>query len=490
MFEKVLIANRGEIAVRVIHTCKRLGVRTVAVHSTADRGALHVRLADEAVEIGQPPASASYLNAQRLIAAAKATGAQAIHPGYGFLSENADFAKQVQEAGLVWIGPSPQAIAQMGDKLAAREMARAAGVPLVPGSEALASVELAKKAAQKIGYPVLLKAKAGGGGKGMRVVDSSEQMPAAFERARSEAMRSFGNPDLYLEKYVPNAKHIEMQVFSDAHGNHLWLGERECSIQRRHQKLIEESPSAALREPERKQMGEAAVALARNCGYANAGTVEYLYDADAKTFYFLEMNTRLQVEHPVTELVTGLDLVEWQLRVACGEPLPLQQKQIEHRGVAIQCRLYAEDPHDFLPATGRLHVYLPPTGPGVRLDSGVIQGDSVTSHYDPLLAKLIVHGKDRSKAVERMKRALDEFVIAGVTTNLAYHSAVMDAAEFQAGTHLTHFVQNHPLPRGLDPDHAEALARAAGQWHHARLQQMVLAQSAGADGWPELRGLQ
>lgn len=484
MFKKVLIANRGEIAVRVIQTCRRLGIKTVAVYSQADRTALHARLADEAIEIGPAPAAESYLKAERILEAAQATAAEAIHPGYGFLSENAGFAAAVSAAGISWIGPPAAAISQMGDKLAARQIAQTAGIPVVPGSQTLTSLDMVRQQAEKIGFPVLLKATAGGGGKGMRVVEQAGELERAFERAQSEAQRSFGNPQMYMEKFVPRAKHIEMQIFSDAQGNHLWLGERECSIQRRQQKLIEESPAATMTSEQRLQMGESALTLAKGCGYVNAGTVEFLYDADSGDYYFLEMNTRLQVEHPVTEMTTGLDLVEWQLLVAAGEKLPLTQAQLQREGVAIECRLYAEDPVDFLPDTGQLRIFLPPEGAGIRLDSGVSQGDFVGSFYDPLLAKLIVHGADRQQAIQRMRQALDCFAIAGVTTNLAYHRAVMDTAVFQAGTHLTDFVESHPVQLELSELDANALANIAAHLHEQRQQRLLEAAQRTPDGWP------
>jgi len=484
VFKKILIANRGEIAVRVMKTCQRMGIQTVAVYSQGDRTALHPRMADEAIEIGPPPANESYLKVERILEAAKATGAEAVHPGYGFLSENASFAESAEAAGIKWIGPPTGAIQQMGDKLTAREIAKKSNVPIVPGSDVLASAAEAKKMAKEIGYPVLLKASAGGGGKGMRVVESEDEIENAFERASSEAERSFGNPDMYMEKFVPHAKHIEVQVFSDSQGNHVWLGERECSIQRRHQKLIEESPSAAISEEQRQEMGESAVALAKGCDYVNAGTVEFLFDADEEKYYFLEMNTRLQVEHPVTEMVTGQDLVEWQLLVAAGEPLPLSQDEIQRQGVAIECRLYAEDPIDFLPATGRLRVFMPPKGEGIRLDTGFEQGDMVGAYYDPLLSKFIVHGKDRMDAIGKLKRALDQFAIAGVTTNLAYHRAVLEIEDFQQGRHLTNFVETHSIE--FDPTSSEKaiLAEVVGQLHQECEQKLITSLKASQDGWP------
>jgi len=485
VFGKVVIANRGEIAVRIIQTCKRLGIQTVAVYSQADRSALHVRLADEAFEIGPAPAAQSYLNADKILTVAKTSGARAIHPGYGFLSENDEFAEAVEHAGLVWVGPPPTAMARMGDKLVARQVAQKAEVRVVPGTGEMDSADAALVAANDMGFPLLLKASAGGGGKGMRVVKSAGELPSAFERAQSEALRSFGNPALYLEKFVRRAKHIEIQVFGDTHGNHVWLGERECSIQRRHQKLIEESPSVALSEQVRQQMGQAAVALARGCGYVNAGTVEFLFDVDTEAFYFLEMNARLQVEHPVTEMVTGLDLVAWQLRVAAAEVLPLQQEDVQCRGVAIECRLYAEDPLAFLPDTGRLKVFLPPHGEGLRLDSGVVQGDVVNAYYDPLLAKFIVHGADRTQAIARMRGGLERFAVAGVTTNLAYHRAVMADADFQQGRHLTDFVDAHKMDVSLSQEVAQTLAQGAAYLYQQRQQRLEEAFSKAQDGWPQ-----
>ena len=434
MFSKVLIANRGEIAVRVIRACDELGVRTVAVYSEADARSPHVREADEAVLIGPAPSSESYLRIDRIVEAARATGAQAIHPGYGFLSERESAARAVRDAGLAWIGPPPEAIAAMGSKTAARTLAVAAGVPVVPGTtESIADVEEAGALAAKFGYPVLLKAAAGGGGKGMRVVSAASELAGALDAARREAKSAFGDDAIYLEKFITTPRHVEIQILADTHGTTLSLGERECSVQRRHQKMIEESPSVAVDPELRKRMGETAVRAARAAGYVNAGTCEFLLDASGE-FYFLEMNTRLQVEHPVTELVTGIDLVQWQLRIASGERLPFRQEDISPRGWAIECRITSEDAlNGFLPSTGRIsHLHLP-SGPGVRWDGGIESGSEIGLYYDPMLAKLIVWGADRDQAVRRMRRALVDLTILGVETSRDFHVRVMDDPEFQRG---------------------------------------------------------
>ena len=434
MFSKVLIANRGEIAVRVIRACHELGVRTVAVYSEADAHAPHVREADEAVLIGPPPSSQSYLVGEKIIAAAKETGAEAIHPGYGFLSEREWFARAVRDAGLVWIGPPAEAIAAMGSKTAARTLAVEHDVPIVPGTtEPLADAKEAAKVAKKFGYPILLKAAAGGGGKGMRVVREESELEGALQSARREAKSAFGDDAVYLEKLIEKPRHVEIQILADAHGAVLSLGERECSVQRRHQKMIEEAPSVAVTPELRRRMGETAVRAAKAAGYVNAGTCEFLLDSDGN-FYFLEMNTRLQVEHPVTELVTGIDLVQWQLRIAAGEKLPFKQDQIVPRGWAIECRITSEDAaNGFLPSTGRVaHLHLP-SGPGVRWDGGIESGSEVGLHYDPMLAKLIVWGSDREQAVRRMRRALVDLVIVGIETSRDFHVRVMDDEEFQRG---------------------------------------------------------
>jgi acetyl-CoA carboxylase biotin carboxylase subunit len=434
VFKKVLIANRGEIALRVIRACQELGVRTVAVYSEADVRAPHVCEADEAVLIGPPPSRESYLRGDKIIEAATLTGAEAIHPGYGFLSEREWFARAVREAGLVWIGPPAEAIAAMGSKTAARTLAVANGVPIVPGTtQPLADAKEAQKLAKKFGYPILLKAAAGGGGKGMRVVSSPKDLANALDAARREAKSAFGDDAVYLEKFVERPRHVEIQILADSHGNVLSLGERECSVQRRHQKMIEEAPSVAVSPELRQKMGETAVRAARAAGYVNAGTCEFLLDQNGD-FYFLEMNTRLQVEHPVTELVTGIDLVQWQLRIAAGERLPFRQEDISPRGWAMECRITSEDAsNNFLPSTGRIeHLHLP-SGPGVRWDGGVESGSEIGLYYDPMLAKLIVWGADREQAVTRMRRALVDLIILGVETSRDFHIRVMDDDEFRRG---------------------------------------------------------
>ncbi len=442
MFSKILIANRGEIAVRIIRSCRELGVRTVAVYSQADRGALHVRMADEAVEIGPPPPAESYLRADRILEAARRTGAQAVHPGYGFLAENAAFARSVSEAGLTFIGPPPQAIEAMGDKAQARARMQAAGVPVVPGYQGADDDERLLRAAEEIGFPLLVKAAAGGGGKGMRVANSPREVPEAIAAARREAQHAFGDARLLLERYIPNAHHIEFQILADSCGNTLHLFERECSIQRRHQKIIEETPSPLLTPELRARMGAAAVQAARAVGYVNAGTVEFIFDPASGEFYFLEMNTRLQVEHPITELVTGLDLVAWQLRIASGACLPYAQEELAQSGHAIECRLYAEDPaNGFLPAVGRLHQVVFPGAPGVRLDTGITPGDEVTLHYDPLIAKLIVYAEDRPAALRKMLAALRESVLLGLTTNRDFLVDVLSHPAVQAGSVSTTWVE-------------------------------------------------
>ena len=445
MFDKILIANRGEIACRVIRTARRLGIHTVAVYSEADRHALHVAMADEAVPIGPAPARESYLRAEKIIAAAQQTGAQAIHPGYGFLSENAAFASACAEAGIVFIGPPPEAIAAMGSKSAAKRLMEAAGVPLVPGYHGEDQDEAAlKESADTMGYPVLLKATAGGGGKGMRVVASAEEFTEALAAARREAQSSFGDDTMLVEKYLTRPRHVEIQVFCDSRDNAVYLFERDCSLQRRHQKVIEEAPAPGLSPVVRAQMGEAAVTAARAIGYRGAGTVEFLLDTD-DSFYFMEMNTRLQVEHPVTEMITGQDLVEWQLRVAAGEPLPLAQDQLAIRGHAFEARIYAEDPdQDFLPATGTLAFLQPPEESAhVRVDTGVLQGDSISVHYDPMIAKLIVWDEDRDRALNRLARALRDYRIAGTTTNVEFLYNLITVPAFRAADLDTGFIERH-----------------------------------------------
>ncbi|MBK9315029.1 MAG: acetyl-CoA carboxylase biotin carboxylase subunit [Acidobacteria bacterium] len=441
MFRKILIANRGEIAVRLIRACRDLGISPVAVYSEADRQALHVRLADEAYFIGDSPASQSYLVGEKIIDAARKSGAEAIHPGYGFLSEREWFARAVEEAGLTFIGPSPASIELMGDKVNAREAAVKAGAPIVPGTtQPLMDFGDAQKVAGEIGYPVMLKAAAGGGGKGMRIVQSHEEMNAAFSMASEEARSAFGDPSVYIEKYIERPRHIEIQVLADKYGNVIHLGERECSIQRRHQKVIEECP-ASFNDPElRDRMGRTAVGIARAAGYYSVGTVEFLVDA-GKNFYFLEMNTRLQVEHPVTELVTGVDLVREQIKVAAGDKLTILQEDIDWKGSAIECRIYAEDPQrNFLPSPGRITRLRTPAGPGIRDDSGVYEGWDVPIHYDPMISKLAAWGASRDEAISRMKRALGEYFVGGIRTTIPFFKAVLDDDEFNRGEIDTGFI--------------------------------------------------
>jgi len=447
-FEKVLIANRAEIACRVIRACKAQGIRTVAVYSAADETAQHVQMADEAVSIGPAPVRESYLCVDKIIKAAQQTGAQAIHPGYGFLSENPDFARACQDAGIVFIGPPAEAIEAMGSKTAARKHMQAAGVPVVPGAngpadQGLADLQSASAAAEEMGYPVMIKAAAGGGGRGMRLVPSADKLEAAWAAAKREAQGSFGNDTLYLEKAISNARHIEVQIVADQFGNVVHLFERDCSIQRRHQKVIEECLSPAIDSATREKMGAVAIAAAKAVRYVSAGTVEMLYDADSKAFYFLEMNTRLQVEHPVTELVTGVDLVAWQLAIAAGATLPMAQEQIRPHGAAIECRVYAEDPVRFLPSPGTISKLVVPTGPGIRNDGGFRAGDKITVYYDPLIAKLCAHGNTRSEAIARMKTALASYSIEGIKTNLAFHKRVMDHPAFIQGEYDTSFIERH-----------------------------------------------
>jgi acetyl-CoA carboxylase biotin carboxylase subunit len=464
MLQKCLIANRGEIAVRIIRACWELGVRTVAVYSDADSHARHVQMADEAVYIGEAPPSASYLNVGRLLAAAKQTGADSVHPGYGFLSENADFAQAVMDAGLTWIGPPPDAIRQMGVKTTARALMQNAGVPLVPGFQsAEATAEDFVAEAARIGYPVMVKAAGGGGGKGIRIVRHEADLQPAIESAQREAHKAFNDPRVFLERYIESGRHIEVQVLADSHGSTVHLFERECSAQRRHQKVIEESPSPLLTADQREAIGQAAVSAARAVGYVNAGTVEFIATPEGE-FFFLEMNTRLQVEHPVTELVTGLDLVQLQLRIASGEPLPFGQEEVSQRGHALECRVYAEDPsNSFFPATGPVLKFIPPEGPGVRVDSGIQTGDSVTIHYDPMIAKVSTHGATREAAIDRMRGALRGTVVLGVTTNIPFLLALLEHPVFAAGEVDTTFIDRHlseliPVPPEIDPLALIALA--------------------------------
>ncbi|MEO8564355.1 MAG: acetyl-CoA carboxylase biotin carboxylase subunit [bacterium] len=462
MFSKVLVANRGEIALRVIRACRELGVASVAVYSKADAQAPHVREADEAVAIGPAPSSESYLKGDVIIAAALRVGAQAIHPGYGFLSERAWFARAVRDAGLVFVGPPAEAIAAMGSKTSARSLAIAAGTPVVPGTvSALRDAVEAAEVAGQFGYPVLLKAAAGGGGKGMRVVHGADELAGALASAQREAKNAFGEDAVYVEKYIVGPRHVEIQVLGDSHGTMLHLGERECSVQRRHQKMIEEAPSVAVTPELRARMGAAAIAAARAAGYVNAGTCEFLLDANG-AFYFLEMNTRIQVEHPVTELVMGVDLVQWQLRIAAGERLPFKQEELTPRGWAIECRITSEDPaNGFLPSTGSVQFLHVPAGPGVRWDGGIETGSDITLYYDPMLAKLIVWAPDRPQAIARMHRALLELTIEGVETSRDFHLRVMEDAEFRAGAIEIQWLERRldSLTRAAPP--AESVVRAA-----------------------------
>ena len=467
MFKKILIANRGEIAVRVMRACREMGIGTVAVYSDVDRAALHVGKADEAYSIGPAPAAESYLSMAKILDVAKRAGAEAIHPGYGFLSENAKFAQACADAGVKFIGPTPQSMEMMGSKTRARQEMEKAGVPFVPGtSRGLASPEEGEQVAERIGYPVMLKAAAGGGGKGMRLVHRREDLRSALEAAQSESERSFGDREVYIEKAIVNPRHIEMQVLADEHGNTVWLGERECSIQRRHQKVLEESPSPIVDREMRRRMGEVAVRVAQAAHYTNAGTVEFLVDQQ-KNFYFLEMNTRLQVEHPVTELITGLDLVHLQIRIASGEKLPFSQDEVKIRGHAIECRIYAEDPdNNYFPSPGKITLLLPPAGPGIRHDSGTYEGWTVPIDYDPLLAKVIGYGSDRQQAIMRLQRALYEYFVAGIKTNISLFQRILEDPDFQAGKLDTGYLDrllakgNHAASRETPSTAIAAIAAA------------------------------
>lgn len=474
--QKLLVANRGEIALRIMRTAREMGMKTVAVFSDADRLAPHVRYADEAFHIGAAPALESYLCQEKILHAAELSGADAVHPGYGFLSENADFARGVRDAGMRFVGPAPESIATMGDKLAAKRAVKRFGIPLVPGTEQpIQAVDQARERAVEIGFPILLKAAAGGGGKGMRVVRRPGDFEEEFKRAAGEAAHAFGNGAIFMEKYLSSPRHIEFQILSDTHGQCVHLFERECSIQRRHQKVIEEAPSALLSPELREEMGRAAISVARSCDYVGAGTVEFIMD-DKRDYYFLEMNTRLQVEHPVTELVTGLDLVREQLHIAAGEPLSFSQEDLNIRGHAIELRVYAEDPeNNFLPDIGKLQVYSLPQGPGVRVDDGVEQGMQIPVYYDPMLAKLITHGQDREQAIARMLRACEEYDIAGVKNTLAFGAYVMRNPHFRQGDFDTHFIAEHFEPELLHAETpAEAqLAAAFAAWFASQQQTAV-----------------
>ena len=462
---KLLVANRGEIALRVLRSAREMGLATVAIYSEADRLSPHVRYADEAVCVGPPASSESYLRGDKIIAACKELGAEAIHPGYGFLSENAGFARAVREAGLIFVGPSPEAMELMGDKLSAKQTVKAYNIPLVPGTdEAISDVEAAKQIAQEVGFPILIKASAGGGGKGMRLVHAPEEFEEQMQLAVSEAVSAFGDGAVFIEKFVTGPRHIEIQVLGDEHGNIVHLFERECSIQRRHQKVIEEAPSSVLTAELRAEMGRCAVEVARACQYAGAGTVEFLLD-DQHRFYFLEMKTRLQVEHPVTELITGLDLVKEQIRDAEGQPLPFRQEDVQMRGHALELRVYAEDPqNNFLPDIGRLATYVRPQGPGIRVDDGFEQGMDIPIYYDPMLAKLAVYGATRQEAIARMLRAIAEYQITGIETTLPFGTFVLQHPAFVSGNFDTNFVRDHfsaTMLAPAAPDEATAQVAAA-----------------------------
>ena len=460
--KKILVANRGEIALRVMKTAKKMGIQTVAVYSEADRNAPHVRFADEAVYLGPAPSNQSYLLGDRIIAKAKALNVDAIHPGYGFLSENAGFAEAVEDAGLTFIGPKSHAIKIMGSKLAAKEAVKAYDIPMVPGiEEAISDVEKAKAIAKEIGFPILIKASAGGGGKGMRVVEKEEDLSQQMERAISEAKSAFGDGAVFIEKYISSPRHIEIQVLADTHGNVLHFFERECSVQRRHQKVVEEAPSAVLTPALRNQMGEAAKRVAQACDYIGAGTVEFLLDAD-HNFYFLEMNTRLQVEHPVTELITGVDLVALQISVARGEALPFKQEDLKINGHAMELRVYAEDPlNDFLPSVGNLETYTIPKGEGIRVDNGFEEGMDIPIYYDPMLAKLITYGETREAAISKMITAIANYKVEGVQTTLPFGDFVMKHEAFTSGEFDTHFVKQHYTPEAIK-ENEKHIARIAG----------------------------
>ena len=446
--KKILIANRGEIACRIMRTCKEMGIATVAVYSEADRGAKHVNMADEAIFIGPSPANQSYLIPEKIIEAAKRTGAEGVHPGYGFLSENAAFARQLKEAGIVLIGPSPESMEIMGSKLAAKNAVKAYNIPLVPGTEkAIESYQEALEKGKEIGFPILIKASAGGGGKGMRVVREESEFEEALTRAQSEAKNAFGDGSVFLERYIGDSKHIEVQVLCDSHDNYLYLFERECTIQRRHQKVVEEAPSPVIDAEKRKRIGEDAVNVARSCNYLGAGTVEFIFDVHTGEYYFLEMNTRLQVEHPVTEMITGVDLVREQINIADGKPISFKQDDLKINGHAIEVRVYAEDPsNNFLPDTGKLIEYITPKGVGVRVDDGFERGMEIPVFYDPMIAKLIVHADTREAAIDKMLQAISDYHIAGIQSTLGFCRFAVDHADFRDGSFTTKFVENYFTP--------------------------------------------
>ena len=480
--QKILVANRGEIALRVMRSAREMGIKTVAVYSEADRSALHVRYADEAVFIGEAPSNQSYLVGDKIIAACKQTGAEAIHPGYGFLSENAAFARQVREAGLILIGPSPEAMEVMGNKLSAKAAALKYNIPMVPGTEeAITDIGEAKLRAVEVGFPILIKAAAGGGGKGMRIVDTPQNFEEQMNLAVSEATSAFGDGSVFIERYVSSPRHIEIQVLGDTHGNIVHLFERDCSVQRRHQKVIEEAPSSVLTPEIREQMGKCAVDVARSVNYTGAGTVEFIMD-EQLNFYFLEMNTRLQVEHPVTELITGIDLVKEQIRIARGEAISFKQSNLEINGHAMELRVYAEDPdNNFLPDVGTLHTYVTPKGPGVRVDDGFEQGMEIPIYYDPMIAKLITYGKDRTEAIERMIRAIDEYTITGITTTLPFGKFVMQHQAFTSGNFNTHFVEKYFTPESLQTGYeTEAMIAAMIMERLLGTKKLALTETVGA----------
>jgi len=483
MFKRILIANRGEIAVRIIRACREMGVESVAVYSDVDRGSLHVRKADYAYHIGPAQASESYLNMEKILDVARRSGAEAIHPGYGFLSENARFARACEEAGIKFIGPKAVSMEMMGSKTRARQNMKKAGVPFVPGTESgLENFAQAERFAEQVGYPIMLKAAAGGGGKGMRMVPSAAELKSALEATQSEAQRAFGDNEVYIEKFIENPRHIEMQILADEHGNTVYLGERECSVQRRHQKVLEESPSPIVDPEMRRRMGEIAVRVAQAAGYTNAGTVEFLADQN-KNFYFLEMNTRLQVEHPVTEIVTGLDLVHLQLRIAAGEPLPFRQQDIAIRGHAIECRIYAEDPdNNFFPSPGKITRLIAPSGPGIRRDSGMYEGWEVPLDYDPLLAKLIGFAETREQAINRLRRALVEYFVGGIKTNIPLFRRILLDPDFQAGRLDTGFLDRLLHKPSIEDDRTKEripIAAIAAAIFAAADPKPVLAPTAG-----------
>ena len=490
--QKILVANRGEIALRVMRSAREMGIKTVAVYSAADRNALHVRYADEAVFIGEAPSNQSYLVGNKIIDACKQTGAEGIHPGYGFLSENAAFARQVREAGLILIGPSPEAMEVMGNKLSAKAAALKYNIPMVPGTEeAITDINEAKQRAIEVGFPILIKAAAGGGGKGMRIVEGEGDFKEQMHLAVSEAVSAFGDGSVFIERYVSSPRHIEIQVLGDTHGNIVHLFERDCSVQRRHQKVIEEAPSAVLTPQIREQMGRCAVDVARSVNYTGAGTVEFIMD-EQLNFFFLEMNTRLQVEHPVTEFITGIDLVKEQIKIARGETISFKQEDLHIKGHAIELRVYAEDPdNNFLPDIGTLQTYVTPKGPGVRVDDGFEQGMEIPIYYDPMIAKLVTYGKDRAEAIDRMKRAIDEYQITGITTTLGFGRYVMGHEAFTSGNFDTHFVKKYFTPDSLKQgNEEEALIAAIVMQRLLSGQQVALnanVEVAGQSAWVKNR---